>query len=217
MNFLQLCQAVAREIGVSEPTTTVSQTGDSKRIVEWVKRAWLDIQSDHHNWDFLWMRTEFDTVSGVTEYNPATTVKTWDQNSFSIFLKSDGEGSERSLPAMLYSEYKTVDLGTSDDGYPNTVVVLPSNYLLFDPTPGAVYTVQCNYWKNPVELSANTDTPASHAQYHNIIVDKALEYYYLYEQDTALYQGANLRFQEGLSRMRQDYLPQLVVKPSPLA
>lgn len=217
MNYLQLCQAVAREVGVTEPAATANQTGDSKRIVEWVKRAWLEVQSEHPEWDFLWVRTEFDTVSGVTEYNPATTVKRWDPESFTIYLKSDGESTERALPDQSYSDFKKADIGTKDNAYPNKVVVLPNNYLLLSPAPDAVYTIQCNYWKNPVELSADSDTPAVNAQYHNTIVDKALEYYYLFEQDAQMYQGANLRYQEGMVRMKQDYMPEITIQTTPLA
>jgi len=217
MTFLQLCQAVAREMGVAEPTTTATPAGDGKRIVEWVRRAWLEVQSDHHNWDFLWIRTEFQTAPGIKEYNPATVIKAWDPDSFSIFLTSDGEGAERSLPAMLHADYKRRELGVDEQGYPNRVVVLPNNYLLFEPTPDAIYTVQCNYWRSPTELSGDGDIPEIHPQYHNLLIDKALEYYALYEQDAGLYQGANFRFQEGMARMRQDYLPQITLQPTPLA
>lgn len=76
MNFLQLCQRAVVECGVSgyaanSPTTTVSQTGQLARVINWVNSAWVDIQSIHQDWQWMRYSCAFPTVTGQTLYTTA--------------------------------------------------------------------------------------------------------------------------------------------------
>jgi len=218
MNYLELCQQVAIEMGVTSPTTVVNQTGDARRIVGWVSQAWIDIQNEQPQWDFLWRRVEFDTQATVAEYDPSgNKVNEWDADSFTIFKKSDGEGTERRLPVATMSEHLATDIGVRANGAPEKLVVLPSMNLRLVPAPDSEYTLQCNYWRMPTELVNDTDIPALDAHYHSMIVAKALMAYYLYEQDVTMYQGSEARYIKALNQLTGLSMPQLNFETAPLA
>lgn len=69
MNFLALCQAVAREAGVSGtqtlPATVTAQTGELGRVVEWTRQAWLEVLQEHL-WGFLWEEASLTLPAGST-------------------------------------------------------------------------------------------------------------------------------------------------------
>ena len=46
MTYLELCQTLRREAGVSGvgPASVVDQSGEYLRLVEWIKAAWTEIQ-----------------------------------------------------------------------------------------------------------------------------------------------------------------------------
>ena len=46
MTFLELCRRLAREVDASGsgPSAVTGQTGENRRIVDWVASAWQDIQ-----------------------------------------------------------------------------------------------------------------------------------------------------------------------------
>lgn len=73
MNKLQIVNRMRQECGISanDLTTTVSQSGESKRCVDWCDSSWIDLQGLRQDW--LWMRstTAFQTVAGQSTYTPA--------------------------------------------------------------------------------------------------------------------------------------------------
>ena len=73
MNKLQLVNRMRQESGISasDLTTTVGQSGEAKRCVDWCDTAWIDLQGLRQDW--LWMRatTAFQTVAGQSTYTPA--------------------------------------------------------------------------------------------------------------------------------------------------
>ena len=88
MNFLGLVTRLVQESGASGagPTTTVNQVGEYGRMVNWVQDAWLDIQSEQQNWEFLRTTCSFPTVNGEPFYTPAqanaTNFGMWDLETF---------------------------------------------------------------------------------------------------------------------------------------
>lgn len=69
MNFLQLCQRAVTECSASGTlTTTAGQIGGLARIVNWVGDAWLELQSERDDWD--WMRSS-NLLGGGVSFTPA--------------------------------------------------------------------------------------------------------------------------------------------------
>src|SRR5712664_2726175 len=112
MNFLQLCQSAIAECGASGTilTTTISQTGEQLRFVNWVTQARIEIQNSHEDWGF--MRSSyllglptgqgvyFVTAAGRSNYPLGTTAGVnsmvapanfgkWDEYSFRNYSTSD--------------------------------------------------------------------------------------------------------------------------------
>jgi hypothetical protein len=218
MNYLQLCQNVCQEVGINEIPSVTGQTGDAARIVNWVKNAWLEVQGASAEWNFLWKRVAFDSTAGVKQYTPAVSdVNVWDTQYFTLFKKSEGESTETALIVMPHHEFKREDVGTHDNQRPTHLIVVPNGDLILYPTPDDVYTVQLAYWKHPVELAANTDTPAIPSYLHSMIVDKAMEYYAAYEEAPNVYQGAATRYQQKLNRLLRMNSPLIALGETPLA
>ena len=71
-NFLQLCQALVQEAGMSGsgPLTTVNQTGELGRVVNWVQRAYADILEKHDDWNFLRFTFNLPLTIGQSVYSP---------------------------------------------------------------------------------------------------------------------------------------------------
>lgn len=88
MNFLQLVNRTRQNCGISSTdlTTVLSQTGENKRIINWVNESWLDIQAMRQDW--LWLRKDFSfqTVAGQIAYTPTqiglTDFGLWARDSF---------------------------------------------------------------------------------------------------------------------------------------
>ena len=67
MNFLELCQRVRQDAGVSGegPTAVTGQSGILSRIVSWVKQANNEIQLKNKDWRFLWAQGEGNAIKMV--------------------------------------------------------------------------------------------------------------------------------------------------------
>jgi hypothetical protein len=92
MNFLSLANALRQECGISasDLTTVTGQTGEAKRCVDWINRAWMDLQAMRQDW--LWMRStaSFPAVAGQAFYTPAqagvTDFGLWTRTTFRNYV-----------------------------------------------------------------------------------------------------------------------------------
>jgi hypothetical protein len=55
LNYLQLCQKLRQEAGISGsgPTSTLNQSGELARVCDWIQQSYIDIQEKHTDWNFL--------------------------------------------------------------------------------------------------------------------------------------------------------------------
>ncbi len=186
MNRLQLAQQLRRDCGISgSETTTVDASGEWSDVVNWIDRAWEDIQLDRPNW--LWMRTtaSFSTVAEQAEYPYAsaplslTDFARWVPRSFRIYKTSIGnemildewESYERFRDTYLIGSQRT------SYGYPSSIVVSPTKSLILAlPPDDTSYTISGDYYKVPTMLSADTDEPDMPPRFHMLIVYRAMEF-----------------------------------------
>lgn len=190
-NYLQLFQDAVRECGVSStvPATAQSQTGELARVAKWVIQSWTEIQASRTDW--RWMRSEFtlSTSSGDDQYAYSdctdsiasatiTRFARWLPSEFQIYLTSAGVGTQRWLTYYPWDQFKRVyKIGTQNNSAPVVASIDPRNNLRLGPKPDAAYTVTGEYQKSPQTLSANADEPEMPAQFHQLIVYKAMEKY----------------------------------------
>lgn len=186
--FLQLVQALRLETGYanSGPTTVIGQTGDHERAVEWVRRAYEELQQRH---DWNWLRCQFSlaTVSGTAIYDytsatdngsPISRFRSWRvQDSVNppfCYLQSAGAGTAGPLTYIQWDRYLFLSR-TESSGSPSFVSVTPQRELALYPTPDDVYVVIGEYIRSPQVLANDDDVPEMPEGFHDLIVYLAME------------------------------------------
>jgi hypothetical protein len=224
MTFLQICQRLRQEAGVSGtgPTSVLNQTGEMKRIVDWVNTAWEDIQLSRTNWN--WMRADFSFDTTLDDYDYtaaeagiATRFSMWDSDTIKSFRTSVGVSNEFELGELLYSRYRSIYLvGPQPSGTPICFSVAPDKKLLLGPKPDGVFTVSGQYWKTPQVLAVDDDEPEMPAEFHMLIVWKALEMYGYYEAASECVGRGQKYGNRYMNRLELNQLPD-VMMAEPLA
>jgi hypothetical protein len=83
--LLDLCNGLIDEAGISgEMTSVVSQTGELRRVVNWVKRACTLVEGKWVNWNYLHEFHTFNTVASVRDYPPQVGHGFWDTSTIRI-------------------------------------------------------------------------------------------------------------------------------------
>ena len=175
MTFLELCQTVRQEVGLSGtgPTTVLNQEGQLKVIVDFVSASDSEIQTLWADWNFLWGQYSSTTTAGTRA--PAsqkpTDLGAWDESSFFLDYTTDNAVSLVSLP---YTNYRSLQRqGVAVNNQPNYVVIQPDQNIILDAPPDATYTITADYWKTPTKMTANADISAIPTQFHRVIVTRA--------------------------------------------
>lgn len=189
MNFLALCKAVARDsgtvAGVPNFTTVASVTGRVEQVVGWTAQAWIDIQNERNDWN--WMRRTFEKplLADTAAYTAASftlaRVSKWlpDRLNYSTMTLYDpaiGRTDEATLRQISYDRWREMyDRNTHTAQRPSHWAVSPENQLLFGPTPDKVYNVRGEYRPKPQVLALDADIPEMPEEYHGLIVGEALK------------------------------------------
>jgi hypothetical protein len=225
MNLLQLTNQTRVECGVSGPTLASVQnlTGESARILAWVQQAWIDVQTSKEDWLFLRETFEFNTVASQWEYTAAnaglTDFGNWKRDSFRASSVNNLYRDEQLLNYMDWTTYRNLYRYANMRNTlarPVVVSITPNKDLAFGSTPDQIYTINGEYYTQPVSLSADTDIPGIPARFHMIIVYRAMMYYAGYESAPEVLSRGEFEYRRLYSRMEIDQLPTIVSGP-PLA
>lgn len=223
MTYLELCQAVRQESGGiagSGPSSVSGQTGDLKRVVDWVRRAYNDIQLESSQWRWLTAQFQFTTIAGVQAYSPtaagiAARFDRW--NPRTIRLNRTGPQDEIPLEYISYDEFRAIYLtGPRPESRPSVVSITPADELIFGNIPDAVYTVTGEYQKSLQVLTTDADVPEMPTQYHDAILYWALTKYARFESAPEVYQDAMDNYRRLMTGLRIHQLPK-VAQAEPLA
>lgn len=205
--LLEICQAVCREGGIPggegalSDVAASSNSAEIKRIVGWAKSAWLEIQLKHQHSGLYWrwMRVGFTltTVDGTSEYgwdnaalnddetgSDITRFRKWMIKDYddppSIYLQSAGVGTEGFLTFLDWNDFKYLyRVGNQNDQQPVHISITPQNKLVLGPAPNGIYIASGDYLRGNQSLAANADTPDMPADFHDLIMWKALLTYAL--------------------------------------
>ncbi len=192
MTFLQLVQALAREVGTSGtgPTAVANQTGLYLDYVNWIAQAWQDIQMEHDgHWSFLRHTFTLPTVNGTDTYaytactditvSPSATISRF--NDWRLNDRYDppkltpATGSERWMVWTPWEAFKQVfKIGTQNPAPPVYVTVNPQRQIVFGPTPDGIHTFEGDYWVGPQVLADDADEPECPPQFHMAVVYRAM-------------------------------------------
>lgn len=244
MNYLQLCQRMIREAGisgVSSFTSTVGVTGEAQRVTDWISTAWTEIQGKCEDWGFMRASylnptgpagqaipgTSFPTVSGQSAYplgaGPGTTnvasLLKWDEYSFRSFTTTNvNKQDEIFLDPISYDDWR--------DGYllgalrqvrtrPVAVAIAPDMSVCLGPVPNGNYTIEGDYWVTPQAFAVDADVPKGlPIQDHMIIVYEALKYYSAYESAPEVADRAETEFNKMFKRLESRFGPRVIMAAS---
>lgn len=209
--FLELVQALHTEVGAAgvAPSAVTGQTGEAARLVNWVRRADLKIQTKWINWKFL--RQTLTAVGGnTTSASVATLAKpatllTWDTETFRIIYP--GETEQNELPWVEYESIKGQVLDTTE-GPPGRVIIMPDSSLMFEPVPDGAYTILADFYRKPVQLAANGDISLIPEEFHETaILGRAMIYYANYEDAPEIKKQGEELYGEAIVELENHQLP----------
>ena len=224
MTFLQLCNRAKQECGISgaDLTTTVGQTKELKRLVDWVAQSYVEVQEERDDWDFMRKPVTFNTVDGQQTYHVGSGLDIniadfgkWRNDSFRAYLQSAGVGTEVILQQYYnYSEFRDFYLLGSRrlvTGRPLYITINPSDRaLLLGFTPNDVYVTSAEYYCTPAEFTADADTPIFPSRFHMLVVYKAMQKYGLFESAQEQIESGRTQYNTMLNRMLSDQTPQIM-------
>ena len=211
MNFLEMCQRVREEAGVSGvgPTSVVGQQGQLQKIVGWVASAWIELQLKRSDWDFMWRTLSFDTTIGQDTYSSGMEgVKRI--RKVKIYDKLLGSQTESILSEVGYDEMDThYKLGIPKSGRPVTYSVRPDGSLMFDMVPDREYVVKISYYEKPQPITANLDEPSLPEEYRMLIVYMALRKFSAHYESAIQYSDFKEEMKDLLINLERSQLPEL--------
>ena len=217
MNYLALCDKLLKETGLSDQgvSSVIGQTGLNKKSVDWINRAWTEIQN-LNDWNFLWKTSSFNTVNGQQNYDPvdnlalSPTLHKWVHSSVRISV-TGGTGY------LTYVPWTTWVRTTFSSGKPTSFTIRPDNQISFNTLPDAIYTIYFDYYRTPQQLSTNTDELLLAEQFHDAVLYKAILYVAAEQDAPELYQDAQAQLNIRLSAMGVTALPAITLAERPVA
>lgn len=206
--FLTLVQRVRQETGTAGtgPVTVEAQKGQLAQLVAWTAQAYLDVCNKWDDWDFLWAEGEKAIVEGTRDYSLATNTRLPNEDAFYLYggnLPPEGQ-------KLDYIEYDLYRRNKTSDSYPGTpqcFTRLPSGKVRLIPTPDADYTLQYEYWREPVPLAGNTSTPEFSSLYDDCIVWRACWYWAVFNEAQMESAAFNFSYEQSMLRLEARYLP----------
>jgi len=223
MNLLALCNRLIAEAGISaQPmTTTVNQTGELGRVVNWIQQAWLDIQSAHTTWRWMRKSATIVTVAGQSGGYTAVAndVATWTLDAARNYVTAQGPITEIFMNFVEYDDFRNSYLYGAlryAQSRPLVFTINPDNTLSFGPVPNGDHTVTNDYYKKPIEMADDAAEPDMPATFHMGIVWRALMFYGGYEAAGEAYNRGMNEYGIVLDKLEVNQLP-MIQMGGPLA
>lgn len=185
MNRLELAKRLKTEAGVAGTlSTTIGQTGEFGRLVDWLDAAWTEIQSGH-KWDFLWEAATVTITAATNETAGSIAAHRYVQ---------DGTFQSTTpityLPWAMFRERFPAALVA--EGTPNAWTIRPDKAFVVNAKPSTDTAYSVERYANPVAMTADEDEPALAAEHHLLIVWAALMLYAQHEEAGSLYATAKV-------------------------
>ena len=203
MTFLELCQRLRQEVGAAGNGPQSVQLngcgGEYARLIEWIKRAWHEIQTEQPRWRFAWAQGGFDVQPEFRNYEIPDDVREWAPKT----LQCNGVP----LTQVSWPDFRERYSEDTGNPRPRYITLRPDGMLLMDTTPDAHGRVTYEYWRTPQELIENTDVPRMSERFHMAIVYRAMRYYGYYENAPEVIQAADRGEARVFVEMVNDEMP----------
>ena len=228
-----MCREAGIANGETAISTTVSQTGELNRIVNYVIQAWIEIQNRHQHTGlgWRWMRVGFTltTVADQSEYSYDDAaivddltaaaiarfrnwmIKDYD-DSPKIYLTSAGVGTEGWIPYLDWNDFKYLySIGSQNSGYPAHISINPQNQIVLGPTPNAAYTVTGDFMRGAQVFADNDDVPDLPEAFEDVIMYKALTKYGLQKNAVEAITAGEEGFATYIGALEGDQLSEITI------
>lgn len=216
MTFLQLAQRLRQECAGNGtgPSTVVGQTGELKRIVDWIIEADEDVQQEHDSWKFMVNTFTLNTVADDGSYTaadcvvPVTDLRDWKQETFKIYLLSAGLSDESPLRWVHYQYwYEQYNTGAQTSQRPIHFAVGNDQSIKLGPVPNGIYRVSGEYQRAVTALADDDDTPVYPGEFHMLPVYGGMMKYGRYTGAAEVFQDGERLYNQMLRRMERSQLP----------
>jgi len=211
MTYLELCNAVLRELNEVELIDVASTRGIQSAVTDFINKAQRDIINSEVEWPFTVQNESDTTVDGQRLYAFESDAKTLKWSTFTV--QETASLPEKRLSYISYDEYLDLYHETdtnpdgSAEGLPEYVYHTPDNKYGLSPTPDkSTYTIRYAYYATNTDMAANTDTPVIPDRFHDVIINRAKYYAYLLRSDPQAAQFADRDYVAGLRRMRVELI-----------
>lgn len=168
MDFLTGVQRLHSESlrSTAAPTSVVGANDRHKRLFNWYADAWRELQSER---DWRWMRgtTDVALTVGQQTYTGAglgiANFGRWrqDDSTYSPVIYMPA-----SINSLWHLEFMDLDVFRHEFVYRTWGDTTPiawsydeDDQMLVGPAPAEAYMLRIEYWKEPTELTVDTDTP----------------------------------------------------------
>lgn len=216
--FLQLAAALRQEVAGNGtgPSAVTGQTGELKRIVDWIAAADEDVQQAQDQWKFMVGDFTINTVADDGSYLPAdcitpiTAFRDWKTETLKVYLLSAGTGNETRLDYIDYQTwYERFNTGAQTSQRPRWFTIGNDMSLKLAPKPDAVYRISGEYQKAVTTLAANADVPTYPSEYHMLPVYGAMMKYGRYTGAAEVFQDGERLYNQLMKRMERTQLPRM--------
>lgn len=216
--FLQLAAALRQEVAGNGtgPTAVTGQTGELKRIVDWIAAADEDVQQAQDQWKFMVGDFAIDTVADDGSYLPAdcntpiTAFRNWKTETLKIYLLASGTGNETALTYIGYQDwYERFNTGAQTSSRPRWFTIGNDMSIKLAPKPDAVYRVSGEYQKSVTTMTANADVPTYPSEYHMLPVYGGMMKYGRYTGASEVFQDGERLYNQLMKRMERTQLPEI--------
>ena len=210
MTYLELCNAVLRELNEVEISSVASTRGIQSAVKDFINKAQKDIINSEVEWPFTYSTGTITTVAGTGEYSLESDLKTVNEDS--VVLNPGTDKSLKLLEFVSYDEYNKSYLSSNSDpndghlGEPDKFYITPDYKIGLYKEPDKAYNITYEYYATHTDLSSNTDTPTITERFHDVIVNRAKYYAYMLRSDLQSAQLAERDYKEGLTRMRVELI-----------
>jgi len=237
MDFLGMVKRLITELGVDLPanmtsviiTPATSYGGTTEflnKCVNWVSQAWIEIQEDQQDWNFMREDGSFDLTQGQPEYDIELEPGLSDYDGIRpfvapiqsryIWLVNDTVSPSVKthvyyIPPELYFGY--FDRLETVPGQSYRYTFKSNGCVLLDPAPGPTAgKLEFLYRRTVQTLAADTDTPTGlPTKFHMAIVYRAMEYYSGFDETQPQWGRAQKLGKRMMNKLYIEQLPEYLV------
>lgn len=181
--FLQLSVELRVLTGVqgTGPTDVSTATGMELKLVNYIKNAWIDIQSHPKKWKWMWGpyyqsgTTPLQTAAATNDY-VINSVDAVVIKSFKSYLTATGTTDRQRMTYRGYRKFEnSYGVVSADDDRPLVATRLPNGKIRLHPQPSGIYSIEFDYYKTPQVLAVDGDIPEMPTEFHQLIVYEAMK------------------------------------------